>query len=222
MNLGNFYKQTEKLIINDIITYLVKSENVSSIKILNISTADSAHLNETRSIFDMKINENPTDFLKNINEYRKSLRGQKFDIVNCRFVARIFMMNMRDFIEFIGFISDTMKPGGIFMGFLLDVNKMNEIFTDTTEIRGGPYELSYINQHDDDDIYSLKQVNVNGEVMGIINFSTLETICRKFGMIHIDNIILESLHRNSLSRIVLTDYEKQFGFLNYVFLFRKM
>lgn len=222
MSLGDFYKQTEKIIINDIVTYLTKSKLFKNIKILNLYVSPIRHVNEHPMIFDMGISDDPNEFLKNISEYRNSLRGHKFDIVNCRFSARSFMLSMREFMGFIGFVADALKPGGIFMGFLIDTNKLNGIFTETSSMTGGPYQIEYIQQNDENDIYSTKQIIINGEVTNIINFTTLQLLCKQFGLIHIDNVILESLYYNSLNHLSLSDYEKQFGFLNYVYLFQKI
>lgn len=222
MSLGDFYKQTEKIIINDIVTYLTKSSSIKHIKILNLYVSPIKHINEYPMIVNLGVSDDPNEFLKNITEYQKALRGHKFDIVNCRFSARTFMFSMKEFMEFIGFIADALKPGGIFMGFLIDVNKLNGIFVETTSMTGGPYQIEYMQQSDDNDIFSTKQIIINGESTNIINFTTLKLLCKQFGLIHIDNVILESLYNNSLNYLTLTDYEKQFGFLNYVFLFQKV
>lgn len=220
MSLGDFYKQTEKIIINDIISYLTKSQQVSDVKILNLYVSTINHMNETPSIVDLGISDEPNIFLKNISMYRQALRGHKFDIVNCRFSARAFMMSIKDFIGFIGFVADLLKPNGVFMGFLLDVNKLNGIFTETASVSNGPYDIEYISQNDDD-IFSIKQYVINGEISNMIDFTTLKILCEKYGLIHIDNIILESLYYNSLNYLDLKEHEKQFGFMNYVFLFQK-
>jgi hypothetical protein len=222
MSLGDFYKQTEKIIINDIVAYLAKSRSHKYIKILNLYVSPIQHIKEYPHMVDLGVSDDPNEFLKNITEYQKSLRGQKFDIVNCRFSARSFMLSMKEIMGFIGFIADTLRPGGIFMGFLIDVNKLNGIFTESTSMTGGPYKIEYVQRYDDNDIFSMNQVIINGETANIINFTTLQLLCKQFGLIHIDNIILESLYYNSLNYLTLTDYEKQFGFLNYVFLFQKV
>jgi hypothetical protein len=246
MGLGDFYKQVEKIIINDIILHLIKSKGTDNVTILNLYTSQYKHVDELTNICNMGIGNDPLEFVKNVSSYRQSLKSRKFDIVNCRFSARSFMSSIRELLGFTGFIADALKPGGILMGFLLDINKLNGIFSETTSLSNGPYRIEYTSSTPNyvDVAYNSKryshdkyptdnrprtfneyisyQVVVNDDIVNIVNFTTLKSLCGQFGLIHVDNIILESLYNNSLSHISLADYEKQFGFLNYAFLFQKV
>ena len=131
------------------------------------------------------------------------------------------MTSIRDLLIFVKFISDILNDGGLFIGFLLDLNKLNGIFSEKSSIYSGTYGIEYASQNDISDNMSSMILLINGEKMNIIDFSTLEDICEKCDLYHMDNIILESLYYNSLSDIKLTSSEKQFGFLNFVFIFQK-
>lgn len=220
MTLGNFYDQTEKIIINDLVSYLSKSRPIMKIRILNIYTSQTKTISESPMTTDIKIGDKTNDFLRSAMEYSKALNGRKYDIVNCRFSLRDFMSNITELAAFIGFISDALRPGGYFMGFMLDINRLSGIFSETMTLTGGPYKIEY--QQFGSDIDTPTVVIINGETNNIIDFSVIESLCQNFGLRHVDNVILESLYNNSLHYVTLQEYEKQFGFLNYVFLFQKM
>lgn len=239
MSLGEFYKQVEKIIINDLVAYFINVQTEfgghdANIKILNMYLSDEKHINEFPNVYNMGIGNDPNMFLKTITSYRQSLRYQKFDIINCRFSMKSFANSIKYLLAFIEFIADTLKPNGIFMGFSMDINKLNSVFAEKSVMRSGPYKLEYVSMtpmtetgwnvaSDEISNYNLTTypIIVNDETVNIIDFATLQTICLQYGLVHLENIILESLFNNSLNHIPLKEYEKQFGFLNYVFLFQK-
>lgn len=222
MGLGEFYREAEKIIIIDLISYIQSTYHHKNIRVLNIYTSQTKQISNFSNGIEMSIGNEPNEFLKQIDSYRNSLGGRKFDIINCRFTARNFMSSVKELMGFIGFVSDTLRTGGIFMGFLLDTNKLNGIFTDKSSLYVGQYGIEYLPQTETTETYTPKLFLVNGEPTGLVDFSTFELICKKFGMIHVETVILRSLHNNSLNWVTLNDTDKQFGFLNYVFLFQKL
>ena len=239
MSLGNFYKNAEKLVMTDLITYHHKNNKMNKLNVLNIYFSNKRHISEKPIVMncfndrllmdklcyimlvDLSIDEDPKTFFKNIGEYQKSLNGKTFDIVNCRFSIKNFMTSIRELLIFVKFISDILNDKGLFTGFLLDLNKLNGIFSEKSSIHSGTYGIEYASQNDISDNTSSMLLLINGEKMNIVDFSTLDDICEKCDLYHLDNIILESLYYNSLSEIKLTTSEKQFGFLNFVFIFQK-
>lgn len=239
MSLGEFYKQVEKIILSDLIIYQYKTSKNNKLKMLNLYCSNMEHMNEKHivincsgndrvvdkgdacyvHIFDMGINDEPIEFMKKVSNYREMLSKHKFNIINCRFSMRTFLSSMRDIIMFISFMVELLEDKGILMGFLLDVNKLNGIFAETPSLFAGQYGIEYVSPYDYLDDLSIKSILINGEKSNIIDFITLEKICKKCGLIHLDNVILESLYNNSLKQIELNENEKQFGFLNYVYLF---
>lgn len=225
MSLGFFYKQTEKILLNDIVSQSLNDYQLSKLRILNIYSAPNMHVSEYPDMINMCIGNEPDIFVKNMDTIEKSLGGKKFHVINCRFSLRQFMMSIRHLYEFLGFITRNLKTDGIFMGFLLDTDKVSGLFTDAIEFKRGNYGIEYVSQNNNEyDIenYNSIQVIINGELNNIFSFSTLETICNKFGMYRMDKINLEYIYKNSLNNMNLDPDEKLFGFLNYVFLFRKL
>ena len=217
MHLGEFYNQTENMIINNLIYYFRNINPLKEVKILNIYDSSENQVDELFNFTDLRFIDNSA-FLDNIEVYKNSLNGKKFDIINCRFSLKCFMSNRESLTKFVDFVADMLEENGYFMGFMLDTNQINGIFATTTYMTNGLYRLEYFGQMIDDKL----PVLINGELLEIINFDTLKLICFQNGLRHIDNVILESLHRNSLSGINLTTPEKQFGYLNYVFIFQKI
>jgi hypothetical protein len=240
MSLGEFYKNAEKIIVNDLITYHYKKNDNDNVSVLNLYFSKKSLLTEKPfaidclnkksmdsglcyvDMIDLSIDDDPKNFFNNMQDYSKSLDGKTFDIVNCRFSIKSFMTSVRDLLIFIKFVSDLLNDRGVFIGFLLDLSKLNGIFTEMPSMYAGPYGIEYANQNDISDNLTSMTILINGEKMNIMDFSTLEMICKKCNLIHLDNIILESLYNNSLSNISLTENEKQFGFLNYMFIFQKI
>lgn len=220
MSLGDFYRHAEILILNDIVTYIVKHNTIREPHILNICVSQNGHISEYPFVTNLDINDDPNDFDKNIDKYVDAVGRNEYDIVNCRFSMKMFLATANIFMNFMKFVVMISKPKCVLMGFLLDTNKINGLFSEKPTITGGPYKLEYV-EPDEDDLYGLQRVNINDTITHTINFGTLRTICAKFGFVHLDNVILESLYDNSLRHIKLTEYEKLFGFLNYVFLFQK-
>jgi hypothetical protein len=186
------------------------------INILNIYLSKEKHYIEHPTLTDIGIGADIHDFIKNIPTYIDSLHGGKFDIVNCRFSLRHFMADVVVLSSFVEFVSNVLNPRGYFIGFLLDMRKVNSIFAETPLIINGPYKIEYGSY---DNYQSQYNLFINNEHVTVINPALLESICKDNEMYHIDNIILESLYENSLNNITLNTYEKQFGFLNYVFLY---
>ena len=239
MSLGNFYKNVEKLVMTDLITYHNRKNNLNKVNILNLYYSKKNRLVEKPfamsclndrnvssnlcyvTLVDLSIDDDPKSFFKNIGEYQRSLDGKTFDIVNCRFSIKNFMSSIRELLIFIKFVSDVMNDKGIFIGFLLDLNKINGIFSEIPSMYAGPYGIEYTTQNDLSDNLSSMMLLINGEKMNIIDFSTLEEMCKKCNLYHLDNIVLESLYNNSLNNMELSKSEKQFGFLSFMFIFQK-
>lgn len=222
MGLGDFYKEVESIIIDDITMYLIKQAKpeFKKIKLLNIYLSPNIGVKEYPLTTNMEIGDNPQYFLDNLDTFYTSLKKERYHIINCRFSAKNFMSNIKDFYKFMSFIVSILKPQGIFMGFLLDNEKLNTIFSEKSSLRRGKYKLDYIIT-ENSDYYTINKVLINDEPVSIINFTTLEHICNQFGLIHLKNIILENVYLDALEYLSLNKDEKMFGFLNYVFLFQK-
>lgn len=218
MSLGIFYNQTEKRIINDLVSHVSKSKPICEIKILNIYISKEKHYSEKTFVTDIGIGDNISDFIKNIQSYNETIGGEKFDIVNCRFSMRHFMSDVIVLSSFVEFVSSVLNSQGYFIGFLLDMKRINSIFADLTFIENGPYKIEFGNY---DYYQSQYNISINNDNITMINPTLLESTCEDNELYHIDDIILESLHENSLNYILLSDIEKQFGFLNYMFLYKK-
>lgn len=240
MSLGDFYNQAEKIVLNDLITYQHKVFHKRNMTVLNIYCSKNIHIRDKPvavncsgnervidalhicnvNMVDMGIDEDPFDFIKKQTEYNEMLKKYKFDVINCRFSMRQFLTSQRDLISFISFMIDLLGTDGILMGFMLDINKLNGIFAESPSLFAGPYGIEYISPYDYFDENSLfKSVLINGNKSNLIDFVSFKNICEKLGLKHLDNIILESLYNKSLDHIDLKNDEKQFGFLNYVYLF---
>jgi len=221
MGLGNFYKDAELMIVNKLTEYLMKDDvKFRKIKLLNINMSENIGVKEYLLTTNLEIGNNPQYFLDNINKFLISLKGEHYHIINCRFTAKYFMTNVQDFYKFMSFILSILKPKGILMGFLLDNDKLNGIFSEKTSLRRGSYKLKYITTEQTDHFVSNK-ILINDEPVTIFNFTTLEYICNQFGLVHLRTIILEKFYYDALNYLSLSKNEKMFGFLNYVFLFQK-
>lgn len=238
MSLGNFYRQVEHVIMAELIKYTIKANQSNNILILNISTSQHISLEESPNIHNLNISDDPLDFIKNIATLNQSFQFTKYNIINCRFTARIFMSSIDHLLVFLKFISGLLLPGGIFTGYLLDINTLHGLFTDVSSIADGPYTIKYLMKnptildfayHSDDSMqsnkasfneYAFYQYMVNDELVNVVNFTTLKLLCEQFGLIHIDNIDLKNIYIRRLMHINLKDYEKRFGFLNYFFIFQ--
>lgn len=218
MSLGIFYEETEKRIINDLVLYLIRDKPIDEIKILNVYVSKDKKISEHATITNISIGEDIKDFINEIPVYVESLKKYKYDIVNCRFSLRKFMSDIITLTKFIEFVSSVMEINGYFMGFLLDMKRLNSIFAEMTHIQRGPYKIEYGNYDSNLNRYN---IIINDEQITILNSELLESICRDVGLYHVDNIILESLYKNSINDVILNVYEKQFGFMNYVFLYKK-
>lgn len=220
MGLGDFYKETETMIVNNLTKYLIKNDKFKKIKLLNINFSENIGVKEYPLTTNLDIGNNPQYFLDNIEKFLSSLKGERFHIINCRFTAKYFMTNIKDFYKFMSFIVSILKPKGILMGFLLDNDKLNGIFSEKTVLRRGSYKLKYIASEQSDNYVSNK-ILINDEPVTIFNFTTLEYICNQFGLIHVRTVLLENVYIDTLNYFELNKNEKLFGFLNYVFLFQK-
>lgn len=220
MSLPKFYRQVGKLITDDLITYKTKNDpdELLHIKILNIRTTDPTSITETYITTDMNIGEDTSIFIRNIARFYYSLKNRKFDIINCHFSIKNFMADDKDLFVFLNFISQLLKPNGIFMGFMMDLDKLNGIFSEKPVLVSGKHKIEFHSSDDPD----ASSILIDGKLNKVMKLSSLEIFCQQFGMIHVDNIVLESLHKNSLSDIALSEEDKKLGFLNSVFLFQKI
>lgn len=219
MTLGHFYDKAEKFIINDLAAYrmnqLIQSGEYTyhGVSILMIDDSPFEYFKQNGMISTISLGKN----IQNILQYAQVIGEEKFDIVNCRFVLKHYTRDLQLLTSFIGMMHELLKSGGYLIGFILNTSKLNEIFTDTTEIAAGGYTLKYNDTHD-----NAIDITTNNEIINVPSFDKLLEICDYVGFVHVNNVLLEQLHYNSLYKIKLADHEKLFGFLNYIFIFRKL
>lgn len=229
MGLGDFFQRVEKFMISDIFlfqhnkwdiphkTIMVKT---NQIKVLNIFVADQQYVREVLpNIFNMCIGDNVDRFIQNINDYIVSLNHQHFNIINCRFSLKYFLTNIDTLMIFLRFVSDRLVENGIFMGFMLDTDKINGVFAEQSLLESGPYKLEMSREYGDELLFNT--VYVNNEICFVISRTNFNTVCSRVGLKNVKYIDMKQLYKEYLHNIELSKNDKKFGFLNTVFIFKK-
>jgi hypothetical protein len=220
MSLGEFYSNTEKIVMNDLYDKL-KSETKRKGKILYLFENTSIRMKDVFKITYLGIGNNIDEFIEHINEYRLTLGMHKYMIVNCRFSIRRFMDNLEKFNIFLRFVSDILRSGGYFVGFMMDMRKVNKIFMERTVLENEPYKLEYIPQYSEGEVSQYK-IKINNENAIIMSDNVFREMCLMNGLMYVMSVNLEKIHDDYLDHIKLDKREKTFGFLNKVFVFRRM
>lgn len=223
MGLGDFFQHVEKFIISDLFLFqnnmpIIKTKQF---KVLNIFVAEQQYVREILpNIFNMCIGDDVNRFIRNIDDYIISLNHQHFNIINCRFSLKYFLGNIDILDTFLRFITDRLLSDGIFIGFMLDTDKINGIFTDQQLLKSGSYKLELSREYNDDSLFST--VYVNDEICFVISHTNLNAICSHVGLKNMAYIDVKKLYKEYFYNIDLSNSEKKFGFLNTIFVFRKM
>lgn len=216
MSLIDFYQRAEKYIITDIIhTY-----RMDNFRILNIFDSKYPYLVETLpSIYNLGIGDNAERFLQDKEMYIKSLYGKQFDIINCRFSLKYFLINLDVLLDYLQFITDRLKVDGIFTGFMLDTEKLDTIFSKTPKLERGNYSIEISREYNDEN--TIKMVFVNDEICFVIDKSKFNLICSRFGLRNLIYTGMDEIYSKQFSKIKLSSAEKKFGMLNTSFMFKK-
>jgi hypothetical protein len=233
MGLGEFFQRVEKFMISNMFlfqhdrrnkvshvmryTSMIKTEQF---KILNIFVAEQQYVREVLpNIFNMCIGDNVDRFIQNINDYVVTLNHQYFNIINCRFSLKYFLINIDTLITFLRFVSDRLVENGIFMGFMLDTDKINGIFTEQSLLENGPYKLELSREYSDESLFNT--VYVNDEICFVISRHNFNAVCSRIGLKNIKYIDMKRLYKEYFYDIELSKSDKKFGFLNTIFIFKK-
>jgi len=222
MELKKFYRNVEEIIISDVITYLRKNNMTQKFEILNIDISESitnenVDIIKNNNVTTVKIN--PNNFINKSDEYHNLFNGNKFNIVNCRFTLKYFTKTINTMSKFIAFISDVLEKDGVMFGYLFDLNNINAKFLKNSVISSGKNKIEYNGDDIDDEFIKL---TINDENIKIIKSHEFENICNNFNLFLQDRIILKNIHKNSLNHIKLNKNEQKLGFLNYIFIMRKI
>lgn len=245
MGLGDFFQRVEKLMISNMflfqhnkwgitrdfivhdrrnfvprITHNMPTFGIEQFKVLNIFVADQQYVREVLpNIFNMCIGDNIDRFIQNINDYIVALNHQHFNIINCRFSLKYFLVNIDTLMTFLRFVSDRLIENGIFMGFMLDTDKINGIFTEQSSLESGSYKLEMSREYGDDSLFNT--VYVNDEICFVMSRINFNAVCSRVGLKNIKYIDMKQLYKEYFHNIELSKSDKKFGFLNTVFIFKK-
>lgn len=216
MSLVNFFQKVEKYIITD----LIRTYKIDEFTVLNIFESNYPYVIESLpNVYNMGIGDSVERFLGDKEMYIKSLYGRQFDIINCRFSLKYFLINMDVLLDYLQFITDRLKVGGIFTGFMLDTEKLDHIFSKTPKIEKGKYSLEVSREYNNET--NLKTVFVNDEICFVIDKSKFNLICARFGLRYLTYTGMDELYKKKFSNIKLSSAEKKFGLLNTVFAYKK-
>ena len=237
MSLGKFYNKLEKNMISDLFiffqdgqSYLIPEDkkdkmtvmNTSStFRILNIFISQQSYIKEVLpNVYNLSIGENIDAFIRDLDNYKISLNQQQFNIINCRFSIKYFFGSIGKLNIFLKFIYNRLTPGGLFVGFMLDADKINGIFTEQPSLRSGPYSLEMSRDYESMSFFST--VLVNDEICFLINKQDLIKICYVVGLKYITYVNIETIYNDNFTNINLSSHEKKFGFLNTIYIFQRM
>lgn len=222
MELGEFYYEIEKYILAEMYGYL-KSQNGmgDDIRILSIydGTNVGIKMDGIMTIFD--IGSQISKFLDRIQEYRRVIGYERYDIVNCSFVIKKFMINAQTLDIFLRFVSDSLKKDGYMIGFLLDSNIVNRTFMRRMQIEDAPYKLEYITQYDEDVSHMNYTLKINDDRTDIIKDKYLVELCKMHGLKFSSSTNIKKIKKKCFDNIKLNKRAKKYSYLNRVYIFQK-
>lgn len=215
-----FYNNVEQFVLTDIMTHIGHPPSV-----LYLYISDKKKLMIGINFVKLCIGNNVNEFFDNIKKYEISLHNQKFDVVNIRFSVRHFFKAQIHLSKFLDFVTNYLKGGGFLIGYALASDKLNASLMTESEIVDGPYYLRVPSRIITESIYPYNNIiyvnsNDTDNINYMVDLNELTNICLEKGLFYIGVMDFEKIYIQRAPAIVLQDYEKTFGFLNYVFIFQ--
>jgi SAM-dependent methyltransferase len=192
-------------------------------------TMDASHI----------INESYVNSLKNEDDQfigKKLLSHGKFDVISCQFAIHYFFENETIINKFVKNVSHFLKDGGHFIGTCLNGTKIKEklqTINKQESITGKIDDMILWNikkLYDDNsnDIKFGEQISIYMESIGIEMVEYLVSIPKliekldEYGIVPVKIASFEDIYKETNEDIKLSQVEKEYSFLNTIFIFKKV
>lgn len=164
----------------------------------------------------------------NLVKISNILKEQKFNIVSCQFAIHYFFRTEETLDTFIKIVSSYLEKDGFFIGTTMNGNKLmtlekkigNDLFNIekvTEELDYGSKYLVSLGKEGDKEHYFVDRVSEEY----IVNIDVLKKMCEKYGMMFIGTTDFEKWYE-IFGKDLLSEEEKEFSFLNFSFVFKKI
>lgn len=175
------------------IRHIIKKNIFQSAKILKISSSQNKGVTHDGNTTILDIGVDIGYFLSSINSYGRSLGNGTFDIIDDGHIASIFMGSVGDLTKYINFIRKIISINGFYIGIILNINKLNEMFSEEPLLKMGGHTFEYVNSSllDNNDVYyvgsqissiSGMEINIDNRITTIMSLSDFAILCGQFNL----------------------------------------
>ena len=195
-------------------------------------TGWDSSLNYDFHVFDLS---NP----KNLEPIDKIIGNRKFNIISCQFAIHYFFRDTDAMDTFMQLVSKYLDDEAIFIGTTMDGNKLKEMFQENKVMQNDIYYLEYMKDKISNEPFgNTYKVNLGGEnrfnedhyfsknasIEYLVDINVLKEIAAKHNLIFAGQHPFQEYYENQFVKSNgkrLSDNEKEFSFMNFMFFFKK-